>query len=313
MRLLSGRFQERISVVRTEFWMSFAGLVILVAGLITVRKGLASAPTFAKLIALGPVFVAAPLATFAAEHFLFPSGIANGVPTWLPDHLFWVYFVACALIAASISLAFEVQLRWSAPLLALLFLLFVTTIHLPNVIHTPHDRIRWSVMLRDSCFAMGALALTGITLQQKNPAASKILIHIARTIIAIALVFFGLEHFLHPEFAPGVPLPKLMPQHVPFRLFWADLVGAILLVAGIALLINKRTRLCAAIVGLTMALLTLILFTPIMFSEWGTPQVVEGINYVADTLLYAGSILLLAAAMPEMKRFAPSQTVTASS
>jgi hypothetical protein len=25
------------------------------------------------------------------------------------------------------------------------------------------------------------------------------------------MVFFGVEHFLHPEFAPGVPLPKLMP------------------------------------------------------------------------------------------------------
>lgn len=293
-------------MVRTEFWMSFAGLVILIAGLVTVRKTLASAPAFAKLIALGPVFFAAPLATFAAEHFLFPSGIAQGVPAWLPDHLFWVYFVACALIAASISLALETQLRWSAPLLTILFLLFVTTIHLPNVIHTPHDRIRWSVMLRDTSFAMGALALTGITLQQKNAAASKTLIHIARVVIAIVLLFFGVEHFLHPEFAPGVPLPKLMPEHVPFRLFWAELVGAIFLVAGVALLINKRTRLSAAIVGLVVTLLTLILYTPIMFSEWGTPQVTEGLNYVFDTLLYAGALLLLAAAMPQSDRARPN-------
>lgn len=292
-------------MVRTEFWMSFAGLVILVAGLITVRKTLASAPAFAKLIALGPVFFAAPLATFAAEHFLFPSGIAQGVPAWLPHHLFWVYFVACALIAASISLALETQLRWSAPLLAILFLLFVATIHLPNVIHGPNDRIRWSVMLRDTSFAMGALALTGIT-QQKNAVVSQTLIHIARIVIAIVLLFYGIEHFLHPEFAPGVPLPKLMPEHVPFRFFWADLVGAIFLVAGVALLINKRTRLCAATVGLVVTLLTVILYTPIMFSEWGKPQVVEGINYVFDTLLYGGTLLLLAAAMPQSDRIRPA-------
>jgi uncharacterized membrane protein YphA (DoxX/SURF4 family) len=301
---------ERVFVFRIEFWMSFAGLLTLVVGLISTRKQLAAGPPLAKLIALGPVFVAAPFAAFAAEHFVIARSIAEIVPAWLPDRLFWAYFVGCALLAAAISLALEKEIRWSGPLVALMFFIFVATIHIPNVVRDPHNRIAWAIMLRDNCYACGGLILTaiarqptsGLTLGRRYVPFSRILIHIARTFIAIALAYFAAQHFLHPEFAPGVPDLKLTPVGVPFRLFLADLVGAILLVAGVALLINQHARLCATMVGLTMTLLTLFLFTPIMFAEWGTPLVIDGINFVADTLLYAGIMFLLAAAMPASER-----------
>lgn len=280
------------------FWPSFAGLAFLILGLVVVRKEFAAAQGLEKLVVLGPVFVAASLATFGAEHFAASSGISQIVPAWMPGHLFWTYFVGTSLLAAALSLSLMKYVRWSAPFLAVMFFIFVLSIHLPNVIANPHDRFRWAVMLRDTTFAAGALALAGVTNQEKSPQLSKALILLGRILFAFPLIFFGLEHFLHSNYAPGVPLPKLMPAWVPMPYLGANLVGAVLIVAGVSLLLNKWSRLSAIFVGLAMVVLTLCLYTPILCMDKGPAQRIEGINYVADTLLFGGMAILLAMAMP---------------
>jgi uncharacterized membrane protein len=274
--------------------------------LVLIRKKFAAAVGLDKLMVLGTVFVAAPLAAFGAEHFTAAGAISQGVPSWMPWHLFWTYFVAIALLAAALSLDLLKYVRWSAPLLAVMFFIFVLTIHLPNVIAHPHDRIRWAVMLRDLAFAAGALAFAGATLEkdatgitpQKTAQTSKVFLFLGRILFAVPLIFFGIEHFLHPEFAPGVPLPKLMPAWVPIPYLWANLVGAVLAVSGVTLILNRRPRLSATFVGLAMTALTILLYMPILCMDKGPAQMIEGVNYVADTLLFGGTALLLAMAMP---------------
>jgi len=48
-----------------------------------------------------------------------------------------------------------------------------------------------------------------------------------------------------------------------------------------------------------MAALTLFLYVPILLMNSGTEALVEGLNYVADTLLFGGALLLLARALPK--------------
>ena len=78
------------------------------------------------------------------------------------------------------------------------------------------------------------------------------------------------------------------------------LTGAILLAAGIGLALNKQSRIAAASVGALMTALTLFLYLPILIlARNGSPAGVnDALNYVADTLLYAGSALALASAIP---------------
>jgi uncharacterized membrane protein len=94
-------------------------------------------------------------------------------------------------------------------------------------------------------------------------------------------------------------LLKVTPAWIPLRPFWGYLTGVILLIAGAALLINKKARMAAASIGLLMAILTLLLYVPILAIASQPPQILEGINYVADTLLFAGAALLVAGALPE--------------
>jgi hypothetical protein len=110
----------------------------------------------------------------------------------------------------------------------------------------------------------------------------------------VALTFFGVEQFLHPELAPGVPLLRLTPLWIPAHLLWSYLSAAVLVVAGISLLINRRVRLTATCVGLVTLLLTLLIYVPIVFSN--PADIGNGLNYLADTLLLSGTALALAGA-----------------
>jgi len=276
---------------RFIFWPCLAGLIILVIGLFTARKEFARAVGIDKLTALSRVFYAAPLALFGAEHLVAARGISQIVPPWMPGRLFWAYFVGTALIAAALSLVLAIQLRLSSTLLGVMFTLFVLLIHLPNVVANPKDRILWAVALRDLSFSGGAWALAGSQ-------GSKTLITIGRFSIAIPALFFAIEHFLHPEFVPGVPLAKLIPSWVPFPPAIGYLTGAFLLVAGVLMLINKWVRTGATWLGLEITLCVLFLYVPILAMASGGAALTEGQNYVADTLLFAGTVLLLASAMP---------------
>ena len=284
----------------TNFWMCFAGLIYLVAGVFILRKEISAARGWDKLITLGCVFIAVPLAVFATEHFRGARFIQNMVPSWMPAHLFWAYFVGCALLAAATSLTVRKFVRLSSILLGLMFFLFVCMIHIPNALAHPKDRFAWAVALRDLSFAGGAWALAGLHSRASSPQQSKWMILFGRIVVALAAIFFAVEHFLHPEFAPGVPLEKMTPSWVPFPSVWGYLAGAILLAAGIGLALNKQSRIAAASIGALMTVLTLFLYLLILILAHGgsTPEINEALNYVADTLLFAGAALVLASALP---------------
>ncbi len=65
------------------------------------------------------------------------------------------------------------------------------------------------------------------------------------------------------------------------------------------MVINRKVRTAATWLGLWITLLVLFIYVPILATARATPDITEGLNYVFDTLLFAGTILLLAAATPK--------------
>ena len=123
-----------------------------------------------------------------------------------------------------------------------------------------------------------------------------VLVTVARVSIGIAAVFYGVEHFLHPTFAPGVPLEQIIPEWIPGRVAWAYLGGAVLVAAGLCILANKKTRLAATFLGLMILLLVLFVYLPLLVKG---PADIVNVNYFFDTLMFGGAILLLADASGE--------------
>ncbi len=275
-----------------EVWgMIGAGIAALVAGLVLARARFLAASGAAKVLVLGPVFEAVALAVFAAEHFLAARDLMPIVPKWLPAPLFWTYFVGAALLAAAISFIAWRHVRWSATLLALLFVIIVATIDLPNLPAHIHERLFWTLTVRELAFAAGAMVLAGSVWPRERPAGTA-LIRLGRGIVATVFVFYGIQHFLFPRFVPGVPLEKLMPAWMPAPTVLAYLVGITLLFAGVGLLIHRTVRIAAVSAGIMLLLLTAFFYVPILAMEIHSPLAVEGINYVGDTLLFAATALL---------------------
>jgi uncharacterized membrane protein len=275
-------------------WPWLVGLVFLAAGLAVRRSELVTARGLERWIALGPVFLGAPLAVFAAEHFVTAKSMEPMVPVWMPIHLFWVYFVGCALIAAATSLVARKFVWLSATLLGVMFLLFVLMMDLPYAVTHPGDRLGWNFVLRETAFAGGAWALAGSLSRNW-------MIRFGRFSVAIAFLYFGLEQVLHPEFSPGVPDTKLTPAWVPLHALWGYVVGACLLVAGAALISNIKPRTAAGWVGVLMTLLAVFLYLPILALTHDPSQMTDAINFVADTLMFGGTALLVAGAWPNVR------------
>ena len=68
----------------------------------------------------------------------------------------------------------------------------------------------------------------------------------------------------------------------------------ILILAGVCFLVNKKTRMAATSLGLTILLTVLWIYLPMLLAA---PTDVVALNYFFDTLLFCGAILLLANAM----------------
>lgn len=274
-------------------WPWTGGLVCLAVGLIAARRDLASARGLDKLVVLGPVFVAASLAAFSAEHFTLASFIQKMVPVWLPGRLFLAYFVGVGLILAAASLALRRAVWLSASLVALMFVVFVTAMHVPNAF-TLGTRNLWIVALRDLSFGGGAMVLAGVSGVGRRADGSGWLAAVGRIIVAAACVIFGVMYFLHPMSALGLPLPKETPPWIPLRPLWGYLCGAIEIVAGGFMLIDRRTREAATWLGLVVTVIVIVIYVPVLFVAVEGNDKLEALNYIWDTLLFAGTVLLLA-------------------
>ena len=175
--------------------MIAAGIVALVAGLLLVRARFAASSGVNKVLVLAPVFEAVSLAIFAAEHFLAARDLMGIVPRWLPGPLFWTYFMGAALLAASVSFIVWRSLRWSALGVAVFFLLIVFTVSLPALPQQLHERLAWTLTVRESAFAGGAIVLA-VSQWPGRRSGGRVLVLLSRSVVACVMVFYAIENIL---------------------------------------------------------------------------------------------------------------------
>jgi len=287
-----------LGIDRTVVSMCGAGIIVFVIALWAARTDIAQARGLDKFVALGNLCFAVPLAAFGALHLSAVEFVTPMVPSYMPWPMFWGYFFGFALLAASLSIATKILVRWSGLLWGIAMFLFVAMMDIPGALADPRDRFGWTLAIREMAFGGGGWILAGNAM--RGQAGSR-LITVGRVVVAITAMFYGVEHFLHPLSRPGVPLEKLMPAWIPARLLIGYLTGAILLGAGAFMLLDKKPRMAATYLGTWIVLLVVFIYGPILIASLLDPTTaikIEGINYFFDTLLFAGTILALASATP---------------
>ncbi len=285
--------------------MCSAGIALFLIGGVAARREVAGARGLDKIVALTNLCFGVPLAVFGALHLFGPRVVIDAVPAFMPWRSFWVVFVGCALIAASLSIATGIAVHWSGLLFGIMMFLFVATIHLPGALRQPHDRFIWTIVFREMAFGGGGWLLAGLAADGRRGESRSALIAVGRVLVTMALIVFGIEHFAYATGLPGVPLRKEMPAWIPGREIIDRVTGAALLLAAGSVLAGRQTRRVATWVGAWILLMVLVIYGPVLVVALSDPKLgvrLEGVNYFADTLLFAGTVLALAKATPHRPR-----------
>lgn len=82
-------------------------------------------------------------------------------------------------------------------------------------------------------------------------------VRIARTLFGLGLIPIGLAHFIYLE-----ATAPLVPAWMQWPVFWSYFTGVAFIAAGVAVIIGVYARLAAALAGLQIGLLTLLVWAP---------------------------------------------------
>lgn len=97
---------------------------------------------------------------FGVYHFMHPRNLVVFVPSFIPGGIIWVYLTGIAFILVAIAFITRRMVRAAGYLLALLLILFVLTIHLPNYLDAGDvdmQNVAFINMLKDTALAAFAL------------------------------------------------------------------------------------------------------------------------------------------------------------
>jgi len=122
--------------------MCGAGILLFLIASWAAKTDISQARGLDKIVALSNLCFAAPLAVFGAEHLSGAKSIMLGVPSYMPWHLFWAYFVGFALLAASLSIATKIQVRWSGLLFGIMMVFLWRCCMFPALSRAPTIGLR---------------------------------------------------------------------------------------------------------------------------------------------------------------------------
>ena len=92
-----------------------------------------------KLLSFGAAIYSLTIISFGIDHFLFAKEAADYIPSWIPFHLFWMYFCGLALLGSGIAILLKIKPGLAATLLGTMIFIWVIILHIPRAITYPVD------------------------------------------------------------------------------------------------------------------------------------------------------------------------------
>jgi len=86
------------------------------------------------------------LAIFGTSHFVYADFTAQMVPAWLPQRLGFAYLTGAIHALTGACLLAGIRVRMAATIEALMMSSFVLLVHIPGVVHAPHDRLQLTML-----------------------------------------------------------------------------------------------------------------------------------------------------------------------
>lgn len=115
-----------------------------------------------NLISFGRIFYAVPFLIFGLLNLLNGSKMIGTMPAWFPAPVIWIYFTGICFIAAAVSILIKKYARLACLLLALLLLVIILAVHIPNLFNDQMMYAGAQGILKDTSLFGAALVLAGI-------------------------------------------------------------------------------------------------------------------------------------------------------
>lgn len=120
---------------------------------------------------IGRVLFAVPMVLFGLMHLMNAEQMVGLVPTYMLWPLFWVYFTGIALTLAGVSILINRLVAWSGILLGVMLLVFVLTLHVPQVL--AGNQMAMPTMLKDLAIAGAAFYIASVCATSKMSKSQK--------------------------------------------------------------------------------------------------------------------------------------------
>ena len=143
-------------------WENAAKVLALVGGALAIANG--------KIGRFGAILFAITIVDFGILHFMEAVAAAPYVPSWIPYHVFWMYFCGAALIASGTAILIRTKQRLAAILLGAMILTWFIILHIPRVLAAPGDAMDGEIV---SAFIALAYSGTAFVISAQSPVTLK--------------------------------------------------------------------------------------------------------------------------------------------
>jgi uncharacterized membrane protein YphA (DoxX/SURF4 family) len=247
-------------------------------------------PPFDNTLNIGRIIYTIGTLGLGVLCLIFRDFIVGRPPAWSFDATLLGYLTGAILIVAVVAMYFGKTASMNALLIAFMILLLSVIRHLPQFM------VDWVNAYKALALLGGALILAVSFLQKNNVVVGSL--HVGKSAQDFLLIagtvlvasFFIAGGYAHFKWAEGVQF--LIPEFIPFRLFWTYFCGVCLIAGGIGILIPFTRKPAALLSGIMVLGWFFLLHIPRVIANPADPSDRLGLF---ESFTFAGIFFVMAA------------------
>lgn len=155
--LATSGYMQLINWDNAEKELALSAGAFIIAGSFSKNSASSSTTFLSRLISFGTILFCITIISFGIDHFLYAKGVAEYIPAWIPNKMFWAYAAGTGLLGSGIAIFLKIKRRLFATLLGSMIFIWFIILHIPKAVAAP-----FADMGGEVTSAFLALAYSGI-------------------------------------------------------------------------------------------------------------------------------------------------------